>query len=191
MKLLIVEDHPMVSAGLKSMLESHYPQAHIIVHNTFSQDDILATDSDFIFLDMHLPQHTFSEMLDALNAHVQHIILISAYPEPHLVELARQRGVRGLFHKTNDTSLIIETFQRIQNGENVFMDEDGTDGAKIKLTNRQIVIIEDVLKGLSNKQIARKFNISENTVKEHVSAILIAYGARNRLDLLLKNSPHQ
>jgi DNA-binding NarL/FixJ family response regulator len=188
MKLLIIDDHPMVSAGLKSMLEVHYPSAYIAVHNKFSKTDIIATNWDYIFLDMHIPEYSFSEILDALLEQVKQIILISAYPEQHLIEIARKYGVRGFLHKNSNIEKIIETFQRIQTGECVFMDADGVDFIRIKLTNRQVVIIEDVLKGLSNKQIARKFNISENTVKEHVSAILVAYGVGNRLDLLLLNS---
>ena len=53
------------------------------------------------------------------------------------------------------------------------------------MTGRQLEVYEALLGGLSNKQIARKLDISEYTVKDHVTAILNAFGARNRMELLL------
>jgi two-component system nitrate/nitrite response regulator NarL len=193
MKLLIIDDHPMTGAGLKSLLQSHYPQAQIKTLNEFSAAEINTTDWDYIFLDMHLPGYSFRELLDALTEQINRIILISAYPEPDAVELARQRGVRGLLPKNIDIEHILDGFQRIQHGENIFLNaQDILSAGNIRsacLTDRQRDILDTLLNGLSNKQIARKFSISEHTVKEHVSAILASYGVRNRLELLLQHRP--
>ena len=53
------------------------------------------------------------------------------------------------------------------------------------MTERQREIFDALLAGLSNKQIARLLNISEYTVKEHVTAVLAIFGVRNRLELVL------
>lgn len=193
MRLLIIDDHPMTCAGLKSLLQGHYPEAHIATLHDFSASVVNAGSWDYLFLDMHLPGQAFHEMLTALSARLQQVILISAYPEPAAVELARQRGVLGLLPKNIDIEHIIDGFQRIRNGDRVFLDAQGLalpdSTHKPGLTGRQGDILEALLGGLSNKQIARKHGISEYTVKEHVTAILAAYGVRNRLELLLQHRP--
>lgn len=192
MRLLIIDDHPMTCAGLKSLLQGHYPDATVETLHAF--DAAIATDSgwDYLFLDMHLPGQPFPELLAALAEQLSRVILISAYPEPAAVALARQRGVRGLLPKNIDIDHIIDGFQRIRFGESAFLDSNGMawpETGAPSLTGRQNEILEALLAGLSNKQIARRHNISEYTVKEHVTAILSAYGVRNRLELLLQQRP--
>ncbi|MDQ8037299.1 MAG: response regulator transcription factor [Pedobacter sp.] len=192
MQLLIIDDHPMTCAGLKSLLQGHYPEAVVDTLHNFNAS-VSSGPWDYLFLDMHLPGQAFHEVLAALGTRLQQVILISAYPEPAAVELARQRGVLGLLPKNIDIEHIIDGFQRIRHGERIFLDAQGAalpDSAqKPALTGRQNDILDALLGGLSNKQIARKYSISEYTVKEHVTAILAAYGVRNRLELLLQHRP--
>ena len=105
-----------------------------------------------------------------------------------MVMQARQRGALGLLLKNADVAQVLEGVQRIQAGELVF-DEDSGGGSWSHvpvLTERQRHVLEALMAGLSNKQIARELVISEYTVKEHVTAILASFGVRNRLELVLK-----
>lgn len=187
MRLLIIDDHPMTCAGLKSLLQACYPSAFIEArHNTTGLGE-LARQADFIFLDMHLPDLGFLQVLDVLAGHMPRVILISAAPEPGAVLQARSRGARGLLLKNADVSHILDGFTRIQAGELVFDDvalesQDCID----MLTERQRSVFDALLAGLSNKQIARLLDISEYTVKEHVTAILAIFGVKNRLELVLR-----
>lgn len=206
MNLLIVDDHPMTCAGLKSLLQACYPQS--CIHTLHSTDGLLAAApvADYVFLDMHLPNADFASVLDLMAAHLPRTILISASPEPALVQRARLRGVRGLLLKNADITQVLAGFQRIQAGELVF-DDAGMGGAGMGgagmggagmsggwpepvLTERQRRVLEALLSGQSNKQIARDLAISEHTVKDHVTAILSAFGVKNRLELVLKQQ-HQ
>lgn len=191
MRLLIVDDHPMTCAGLKSLLQVAYPDAHIETRHDAAalRGEIRAADWDFIFLDMHLPGVRFAELMKEIVPLLSQVILISANPEPELVEQAKARGVRGLLLKNADAAQILDGFRRIGEGEKVFADtrELVSVGASMsELTERQQEVYVALLGGLSNKQIARKLGISEYTVKEHVTAVLARFGARNRLDLLLQ-----
>lgn len=193
MRLLIIDDHPMTCEGLKGLLQSYYPQAEIKTSYTLSQIEKACAASDFIFLDMHLPGFTFPELLQELENFLQKTILISAYPENVAVEQARQQGVLGLLPKNIAIDQLINGFQRITQGERVFLDEQGVSlplaENPLNLTARQKEVLAALLMGLSNKQIARKYAISESTVKEHVKAILSVYGVPNRLALLLHHYP--
>ncbi|PTU33211.1 hypothetical protein CJD38_03670 [Stenotrophobium rhamnosiphilum] len=186
MRLLIVDDHPMTCAGLKSLLQACYPNALINAqHDTLALEQN-AAQCDYVFLDMHLPGVRFVELLDTLHIHLRHVILISASPEPEIVEQARARGVLGLLLKNANAEKILDGFSRIQAGERVFEESSELLGTRQPtLTARQQQVFDALVGGLSNKQIARKLDISEHTVKDHVAAILTLYGARNRLELLL------
>ncbi|MGH8505261.1 MAG: LuxR C-terminal-related transcriptional regulator [Stenotrophobium sp.] len=186
MRLLIVDDHPMTCAGLKSLLQACYPEASIDARHDVHALERHAAQCDYIFLDMHLPGVRFVELLDTVHAHLRRVILISASPEPEIVEQARARGVLGLLLKNANAEKILDGFRRIQAGERVFEESGDLLGARQPaLTARQQQVFDALLGGLSNKQIARKLDISEHTVKDHVAAILTLFGARNRLDLLL------
>lgn len=194
MRLLIIDDHPMTAAGLKSLLQGHYPEAVIDTCPHLPEISGACADCDYLFLDMHLPDLPFRDLLEALRGLEHKIILISALPEPEAVALARQRGVRGLLPKNVDIARIVEGFEAIRRGENIFLDAQGRPQESVAqprtgLTQRQQEILEALLGGLSNKQIARKLGISEYTVKEHVTTILGLHGARNRLELILQLRP--
>ncbi len=187
MNLLIVDDHPMTCAGLKSLLQTCYPLSCIdTLHSTEGLMQV-APLADYIFLDMHLPDTDFTAVLDMLSEHMQRVILISACPEPGVVLQARHRGARGLLLKNADVAQVLDSFRRIQTGALVFDDARmGGQWTAPVLTERQRHVLDALMAGLSNKQIARELCISENTVKEHVTAILASFGVRNRLELVLK-----
>lgn len=186
MRLLIIDDHPMTCAGLQSLLQACYPGVLIDARHNTAGIAALAEMADYIFLDMHLPDQGFSAMLDTLQAFMTRIILISAAPEPSAVALARSRGARGLLLKNADVEQVLDGFRRIQAGETVFeLPGLEDDWSSPSLTDRQRNVYDALLAGQSNKQIARLLNISEYTVKEHVTAILNAFGVRNRLELVL------
>lgn len=187
MRLLIIDDHPMTCAGLKSLLQACYPGVQIEARHTSAGLADLAKLADYIFLDMHLPDAGFLSMLETLAAYMSRVILISAAPEAGAVAQARSRGARGLLLKNADVSHVLDGFKRIQAGEHVFDDiENDSDWNASLLTERQRSVFDALLVGLSNKQIARSLGISEYTVKEHVTAILAIFGVRNRLELVLR-----
>lgn len=187
MRLLIVDDHPMTCIGLQNLLQACYPQARIEARHNAERLVRDAGDWDYIFLDMHLPGVRFAELLAELGSLLSKVILISASPEPEIVEQARARNVRGLLSKNADPGQILDGFRRILAGDRVFTPTANLLGAAAapQLTQRQQEVFDALLGGLSNKQIARKLDISEYTVKEHVTAILSIFGVRNRLELLL------
>lgn len=191
MRLLIIDDHPMTCEGLKSLLQGHYPEADIKTSYVPTDTESACEDCDFIFLDMHLPGSTFPQLLQKFDDFIHKIILVSAHPETVSVEQAKQRGVLGLLPKNIAIDQLLKGFNRITQGERVFLDERGQSlplaESPANLTARQKEVLAALLVGLSNKQIARKYEISESTVKEHVKAILLAYGVRNRLELLLRH----
>ena len=69
---------------------------------------------------------------------------------------------------------------------NVYNREDYALGNGLFLSPRQVAVLKELSKGMSNKQIANILNIAEPTVKMHISALLRALGAQNRVQILIK-----
>lgn len=190
MKLLIVDDHPMTGFGLKALLEakrSHWQVQVVPDASVLRQGD---WPWNLVILDMHMPGETFSDLLEELQRRISRVVMISANPEADLVERAKARGARGLLLKNARPESLLADLDRIVAGEAVFNESDelfGSISAPDHLTSRQQEVYRGLVSGLSNKQIARKLEISEHTVKEHVAAVLAAMGVRTRMELILKD----
>ncbi len=190
MKLLIVDDHPMTGFGLKALLEAKRSNWQVQVAPDVSALRHADWPWDLVILDMHMPGETFAELLEELQKKICRVVMISANPEADLVERAKARGARGLLLKNAQPESILEDLDRIVAGEFVFNESDklfGSIRTPELLTSRQQEVYRGLVSGLSNKQIARKLDISEHTVKEHVAAVLAAMGVRTRMELILKD----
>ena len=114
-------------------------------------------------------------------------VLLSGADDARLPERARAAGLIAYIPKTLEPALLTLAMQRILQGDSFFPDT-GTARAATVLTARQQDIVTLVSQGKSNKEIARVFDISERTVKDHVSLIFGRLGAVNRADAIARAS---
>jgi two-component system nitrate/nitrite response regulator NarL len=201
MNILIVDDHPLTCQGLAALLNA--TQAHAQVQSVYTADQARAAlqrlpAPDWIFLDINLPddlQHLlFKYLCDSLW--IDHTVLISAEPEHRLVRTALAAGARGFIPKTADPELVLQGFARILAGEfyvppnlaAMLRDPNTTESVARGLSPRLLQVQELLLRGTANKVIARNLGLSDHTVKEYVSSVLMFHGVGNRLELVLKLS---
>jgi two-component system nitrate/nitrite response regulator NarL len=202
MQVLIIDDHPLTSQGLAALLGS---QVHGItvtcVSSAARARETLrqANAPDWIFLDIQLPDDPQCRLLDEIchSPLAGRTILVSAVANQQVIRRALAAGVRGFIPKSADPALVLEGFATIQQGS-VFMpprlaaqirglESAQPMGASARpLSPRLLDVQAHVLRGSSNKVIARDTGLSEHTVKEYISAILAHHGMRNRLELVLK-----
>lgn len=203
MNILIVDDHPLTCQGLAALLStgsSDEPAASRVhsVHSTNDARHSLASvpAPDWLFLDIHLPddpQRTFFHELCA-SEWAARTVLISADVPHALVRQALGAGMRGFIPKSADPAMVLDGFAAIRRGE-VYLPlslaalmhqvpAEPTPGRSLSPRLREVLGL--VLRGASNKVIARHFGLSEYTVKEYMSSILAYHGVANRLELVLK-----
>lgn len=203
MNILIVDDHPLTCQGLAALLSTGSPDEPVArqvhsVHTTADARQRLAVEPspDWLFLDIHLPddpQRSFFHELCASDWAAR-TVLISAEVPHALVRQALGAGMRGFIPKSADPAMVLDGFAAVRRGEvylplslAALMHQAPTEPAPGRsLSPRLREVLGLVLRGASNKVIARHFGLSEYTVKEYMSSILAYHGVGNRLELVLK-----
>jgi len=203
MHILIVDDHAFVCAGLKATLLDTLDD--IQVTTTERGEEVLSIlgkeDIDIIILDLFMPGGYGGFGLIGL-LHERYpslpIIVLSASENSTHIRKCFELGVSGFVTKSAPKEALIEAIAKALEGERyvpkyliesvaevarVFDEVDSGVNVEIiaeLITDRQFDILSCISRGHSNKQIARELELSENTVKVHVSAMLKSLGLSNR-----------
>ena len=210
-KILIADDHPLFREAISSVIASGFEGSEII--ETDDLDSALDLtrendDLDLILLDLNMPgMHGLNGLITLRNeAPTIPVVIVSAEEDKQVVLQAITYGACGFITKSSPRAQMTEAIQQILNG-NVYLpsdiirtgkesntrrsrNEDNPISPELlnSLTRRQLLVLERMSKGESNKQIAYNLNIAETTVKAHVSAILRKLGVHNRVQAILSAS---
>lgn len=179
-RILLIDDHAMFRAGLRMVLQAGLPAAEIFEQGSLHEAMHDAPELlDVILLDIKMPGLNGVEGLCLLKRKWPHVpvLMLSSQDEPETVRLALARGALGFISKADTADHIVALIEHILRGEfSAFtppakLQETLADNAP-HLTARQCEVLELLYQGMSNKLIARQLELSENTVRGHVQAIL-------------------
>jgi two-component system nitrate/nitrite response regulator NarL len=191
MKVLIIDDHPLVRKGLSSTLSFEEGIEKIQeASNVEEAVGILSRDKpDIAVVDLKLGKEDGLKIVEAAKKNklkTRFIILTSSIKKEDYLR-AEKCGVDGYILKEAYMEDIIYAFHVVERGKKFIDPEilqyeksENEEGDLSQLTPREREILEEVGKGLSNMQIAEKMFISENTVKKHVSSILSKLELKDR-----------
>lgn len=193
-RVLIADDHPLYCDALCAVVPQACPGADIRIAS--SQEQVLEAVRDgkfsLVLLDLNLPGATGLSCLAALRtvAPATPIVVISAVGDPKIMQDAIMDGASAFIPKSASSQVLINALRVILAGGTymptgivaALRNEGGAAGAGAgELTLRQQRVLELLSTGLSNKNIARTLEISEVTVKAHVTAIFRKLGVTNRV----------
>ena len=186
MRILIADDHALFRDALARLVRSLVAEAR--VEEAGSLDEIracLAADPDceLLLLDLRMPGCFDSDPVETLHrAHpAVPIVVISGSEQAGEAARARARGAVGFLRKSLAPDAMQQALQRLLAGEEIEAAPEPA-GLRPHLTPRQQEVLQDLVLGASNKQIAQRLGLSEGTVKLHVAAILLALEAGNRTE---------
>jgi DNA-binding NarL/FixJ family response regulator len=199
LKILLVEDHELFREGLKLLLSG---LADEITFSEAATGDIAlekaATERfDVVLLDFHLPGVKGLEALHALRACAEHavIVVLSAEDDPSTIRQVIEAGAAGYIPKRSSHAVMIAALRLVLAGgsylpphallgvEGATSSNSGqTRNALSHLTERQLQTLRLAIQGKANKVIARALDVSEATVKAHLSASFRALGVKNRTE---------
>ncbi|EXJ10822.1 MULTISPECIES: response regulator [Nitrincola] len=212
-KILIADDHPLFRDAICGVIQSAFEGAEIIETENLDNALEIATQDDeldLVLLDLNMPgMNGLNGLISIRNeAPTIPVVIVSAEDEKQVVLQAITCGAVGFISKSSPRAQMTEALQQILNG-NVYlppdiirqsseqdsrrnrrqlMQKDVPTELLQSLTRRQLLVLERMVKGESNKQIAYNLNIAETTVKAHVSAILSKLGVHNRVQAILAAS---
>ena len=190
----IADDHPLIRNGLCELMRSHYGNKV-----TLSESDTLKSvkkaladnkDIDLLILDLYIPGSSrFTGLIEIKkNFRSLPVIIVTANDAVITVSLARHYGASGFVSKKLDSREILNCINEVQRGKLWFpihepVKEDNK--YKMNLTRQQQIILEHISLGHLNKKIAYEMNISEATVKAHISIIFKNLKIKNRTQAAL------
>lgn len=195
-KVLIVDDHPIVRHGIKTMLLTFDDIS--VVGEAGNGLDALARcqeiSPDVILMDVVMPQMNGVEATRAVLKQdpQMKIIVLTTYPDQDLIQKALEAGAIGFLLKDTPIETFANAIRSAYAGHSTLAPEatQALLQAKIQppelghdLTPREKEVLALVVNGLSNDEIAGRLVISVNTVKHHVSACISKLGATNRAEL--------
>jgi DNA-binding NarL/FixJ family response regulator len=188
MRVLIVDDHPMVREGVRSMLE---PAGVQIAGEAGTGEDALrmaaALEPDVVLLDLELPDLDGLAVLRRLKAFERPIavLVVTMHDDPALVRRAVEGGAAGYVLKGVGRGELLSALEAVRHGGSVFdpsllratLSEPKADEA---LTSVEQEMLRLVAQGLTNREIGKRLHWSVGTVKKYLQRTLEKLGASDR-----------
>lgn len=210
MKILVVDDHPLIREALRQVLRALDEQLELLEAPTCDESfEILRRHPDvsLILLDLTLPDVDGYEVLGRLRDEypAMPVVVLSAADQPEAVMRALDGGAMGFIPKTSSSQLLLNALRLVLSGaiylplEVLRKEHDIApaaprapatpselrDPAEIGLTGRQAQVLALLVQGKPNKLICRDLNLAEGTIKIHVTAILKTLGVLNRTQAVI------
>lgn len=199
-KIVIVDDHPMLRLGVAQLLELE-EDLTVIAQLTSAADalrEIPNLNPDLVLLDLNLPDMSGASIINKLRTEgVEPRILVFSVSDDHNdIYKAACLGADGYLLKDMEPELLLDAIRRCANGERVVSGEvrdvfrvaleewlpDNIDPHIKDLTEREKDVLRLITKGFSNKLIAQNLDIAEGTVKVHVKRLLSKLKMKSRME---------
>jgi len=199
MKLIAVDDHPLMQQALVRALPALDPRIDVVVAE--DRDSALTAlarhpDCALILLDLTLPGAHGLDLLAELVRDFPRIpvLVLSATHDRATVGAAMAAGARGYVAKTARAEELLDAVRTVLSGGRTVTRDftraparvDGVPAQALGLTQRQAEVLRLLVQGKPNKLICRDLRLSEGTVKVHVSAILKALNVHSRAQAIVE-----
>ncbi|MBX7526495.1 LuxR C-terminal-related transcriptional regulator [Qipengyuania vesicularis] len=191
-RIIIADDHPLFRTALSHAVAKVWPEAEIVEASSAGEARReVEQGAEALLLDLHMED---SNGLSALMDFRQDfpalpVAIVSASEEVRVYDAASQLGAAAFIPKSASLELMREALSCVREGDSWFPESGGEtddDLARIaSLTPAQRRILGQLNEGLLNKQIAYELDISEATVKAHITAIFRKLGVVNRTQAVL------
>lgn len=188
MSTLIIDDEELFTKGLSEIMQDITEEVIFIkpVNVTFIESQINLKDYDVILMNINLYENFMDEWKYIMEEKRIDTKVVGLYRTitKSLINFCREQGMYGCISKRNTENQYRNILSLILSGEKYFPTLENDNN--IELTAKQLEILNLIKKGLSNKQIAYEENISESTVKVHISQIFRKFKCYNRVQLINK-----
>lgn len=200
-RVFIVEDHAIVREGISNLLELS-PDVQVIGTAASAEEALALLPSvkpDVLLLDMKLPKLNGVELMSRLRSSVDlpPTLILTTFEDDGLLLDGLRAGAKGYLLKDVSLEQLLTAIREIARG-GTFINPAVTERVlqavgkathahtASKLTERETHVLRLIAGGYNNREIATALEVSEGTVKNHVSSILAKLGVRDRTRAVLK-----
>ena len=211
-RIVVADDHPVVRFGVRNMLQNE-PGFEVVGEAEDGDDAITQTlelEPDILLLDLLMPRLPGLEAMRAImtkSPRVKIVLLTSTITPQQIIE-ALQIGARGIVLKDSVVGDLGNALRAVLGGDYWIGGERVANLVKALqelmakaaavperktygLTPRELEVVTCIVEGCSNRDIAKQFSISEETVKRHLSNVFDKTGVSTRLELALFSIAHK
>jgi len=194
LRVLLVDDHALVRRGFRRMLEDE-PTFQVAGEASDGLEAVQLAEQlrpDVIVMDCALPQMNGIEASRRILSKLPEtaILMLSMHSEDTLVKQALEAGARGYILKNAMDLDLVSAIKKVAEGQTVLVPQIARSGAlkgerDTGLTPRELEILQHIVAGKSNKEIAAELNLSVNTVSVHRANIMDALGMHKTAELVV------
>jgi len=205
MKVLVIDDHPLILSAIQSVIQGLADHVSVVSASSgeAARQALQANaDVDLILLDLHLGDVDGFDLLEDFRRDYQDVpvVVVSASDRSGDVIRALDMGAMGFVSKRSSNATLMMALQQVISGgvyvPPMSLTSETQEAPKTQepaplslkqlgLTPRQTDVLALLLKGQSNKLIARSLNLSVETVKDHVAAVLRALNVSSRTQAVI------
>ncbi|WP_295685891.1 response regulator transcription factor [uncultured Nevskia sp.] len=199
LRLALADDQALVRKGLRALLES-LGGLDVVIEAADGAALLAAlqtTQVDVILSDIRMPVHSGIEVVKLLRARGDYtpVVLLTTFDDPGLMQGAISAGAQGYLLKDAEPEALAAAIRAVAAGRSLVSPQSldaarrvavQDDAKPVRLTERELAVLRLVAGGYSNKEIGRALNISDGTVKNHLTEILARLDARDRTHAVLK-----
>jgi DNA-binding NarL/FixJ family response regulator len=201
MKIIHIEDHPLFSEGLSTLLLSAQQDIQCQQASTYQQAKHLleaGDEADLILMDIFMPEMNGIQMIRKIRSEgiLSPIAVLSASSDLMDIKQALDEGAMGFIPKALPSNEIIKAIQSIIQGE-IFLTPEHKKvikqlpqhsrddvARKYALSYKQLEVLDKASLGFSNLEIANALGISESAVKYHMTILFQSFAVKNRVECL-------
>ncbi|MGN0833077.1 MAG: response regulator transcription factor [Kiritimatiellia bacterium] len=190
-RVLIVDDHPIVRDGLKAMLS--FRPGFTVAGTAENGEAAIAFvrqngAPDVVLMDVRMPGMDGFETLEKMQRFYPNIraLLLAGLPLHAEEERARAARAGGYLAKSAAQTVICDALRRIASDPTAFLTEEWQPAFESPITARELEVLQALADGCSREDAADKLGISHETVKAHARSILVKMDARNMSNAIAK-----
>lgn len=186
-KVMIADDHSLIREGLRQLLEfdGSIKVVGEAANGVECLDNLEKYNPEILLLDINMPEKNGIDVLKKMKEDKSpvKVLILTVHNELEYLLNAVDIGVEGYIMKDSDSSELKKAIRAVKDGENYIqsslipalnnrlLNRDVDKDKVASLTNRELEVLVQVANGMFNKEIATNLNISERTVKNHISNI--------------------
>jgi DNA-binding NarL/FixJ family response regulator len=193
--VMIIDDHRLFNDGLHAMLASE-PTLHVqaqVYDSREAEEIVRKLNPDIVLMDFNMPHLDGIELTKLLlrGRPCIKILLLSMYNEERYIESFRSIGAKGYLFKTASAEEVILAIQEVHTGRYYFPEADLKSNhsgdnflKKLKLSHRELEVIQLIKAGMKTKEIAAKLGISFYTAETHRKNIKLKAGLKGEAEFI-------